>query len=53
MKIFKLILMGVFLASTPVLVTACEQDSALENAAEDIDEGIEEVQDEIDDATTN
>lgn len=46
MKIIKVFLMAIFLASTPLLLTACEDESSLEEAAE-------EISDEIDDATTN
>ena len=45
MKYFKFLMMGVALAGTPLMLTACEEKSALEEAAE-------EVEDEIDDATT-
>ncbi len=51
MKMLKMIMLGAFLVATPMALTACEQDSALENAAEDVNEGMEEVADEIDDAT--
>ena len=46
MKILKIFIMGLFLASTPMMLSACEQQS-------DLEEGIEEIGDEIDDATTN
>lgn len=46
MKILKIMMIGMFLASTPTLLTACEDESALE-------EGVEEIGDEIDDATTD
>lgn len=46
MKLFKLFLVALALTSTPLLITACDQNSSLE-------EGAEEVSDEIDDATTN
>lgn len=46
MKILKIMMIGMFLASTPILLTACEDESALE-------EGVEEIGDEIDDATTD
>ena len=46
MKAIKLFMLGLFLVGTPLFMTACEQESSLE-------EGIEEVGDEIDDATTN
>lgn len=46
MKVLKIILMGFFLTATPLMLTACEDESALE-------EGVEEVGDEIDDATTD
>jgi hypothetical protein len=46
MKLIKLMLLGVFLAATPLLMMACEQES-------DLEEGIEEIEDEIDDATTD
>lgn len=45
MKTLKTALFALFMLSTPFLVTACEQESSLE-------EGVEEVGDEIDDATT-
>jgi len=43
MKLLKILLLGAFFASTPLILTACEQESQLE-------EGVEEVGDEIDDA---
>jgi hypothetical protein len=43
MNLLKVLFMGVFLFSTPMLLTACEDESALE-------EGAEEISDEIDDA---
>lgn len=46
MNLLKLMMLGFFMLSTPVLLGACEQESSLEEAAE-------EVSDEIDDATTN
>jgi|TARA_A100000164_G_C21385907_1_gene530832 hypothetical protein len=46
MKYLKLILACLFLASTPLMLSACDKNSDLEEAAE-------EVSDEIDDATTN
>lgn len=46
MKLIKLAIVGICLASTPALITACDQNNSLE-------EGVEEIADEIDDATTN
>jgi hypothetical protein len=46
MKYLQAILMGTFLFSAPMVLVACDQDSSLE-------EGAEEIADEIDDATTN
>lgn len=46
MKILKIFMLGIFLASTPMILTACDDNSSLE-------EGAEEISDEIDDATTN
>ena len=46
MSIFKITLMAALLLSTPLLLSACEDKNALE-------EGAEEVSDEIDDATSN
>lgn len=44
--------LAVFLAAgTSVALTACESDGPAEEMGEDIDEGIEEAQDEIDEAT--
>jgi len=43
----KLVLLGFFAVSTPLLLAACEQEN---NGAEEV---MEEVGDEIDDATTN
>lgn len=45
MKVFKLFLLALVLTSTPLLISACDNNSSLEEAAE-------EVSDEIDDATT-
>lgn len=46
MNILKLAMLGLFMFSTPFVLAACEQESSFE-------EGVEEVEDEIDDATTN
>lgn len=46
MKLFKLFLVALALTSTPMLLAACDQNTSLE-------EGAEEVSDEVDDATTN
>lgn len=46
MNILKLIMLGLFAFSTPVILAACEQETPAE-------ETMEEVSDEIDDATTN
>ena len=46
MKLLKLLLLGVFLTSAPMALSACEQESELE-------EGVEEIGDEVDDATTD
>ena len=43
MNILKLFFMGVLLFSTPLMLTACEDENAIE-------EGAEEISDEIDDA---
>lgn len=44
MKVLKYIFLGAFLMATPLALSACEQQSPIE-------EGLEEVGDEIDDAT--
>tara|TARA_R100001143_G_C3237250_1_gene77448 strand:- start:128 stop:265 length:138 start_codon:yes stop_codon:yes gene_type:complete len=44
MKLLKMMMMGVFLAGTPVLLTACEDETQLE-------ESMEEAGDEIENAT--
>lgn len=44
MKALNLVLLAAFLIGTPLMITACEQQSPLEEAAE-------EVSDEVDDAT--
>ena len=46
MKLFKIFVFGFLLAVTPLALTACEDQGPLEEAGEEID-------DEIDDATTN
>lgn len=46
MKLSKLILLSAFALTMPLLLSACERESSVEEA-------IEEVSDEIDDATTN
>jgi hypothetical protein len=53
MKFLKYLFMGVFFLSAPMALTACEQESALEESTENIEEGAEEISDEIDDATTD
>ncbi len=45
MKVFKLFLLALVLTSTPMLISACDNKSSLEKAAE-------EVSDAVDDATT-
>ena len=45
MRLFKIFLMGIALASTPLVISACDENTTLE-------EGAEEVADEVDDATT-
>ncbi len=52
MRFLRLVLMGLFIVSGSAALTACEQESNLEEGAEEISEGAEEVADEIDDATT-
>lgn len=44
MKLLKIMMMGVFLAGTPVLLTACEDETVFE-------ENMEEAGDEIENAT--
>lgn len=44
MKFLNIMLLGAFLVSAPLMLTACEEQSSLE-------EGVEEVGDEIDDAS--
>ncbi|MGB0720556.1 MAG: hypothetical protein ACPGRX_08780 [Bdellovibrionales bacterium] len=46
MKLLKTGIIAIALIGTPLLISACEQKS-------DLEEGVEEIQDEIDDATTN
>lgn len=46
MKLFKYFILGLALISAPAALVACDNDSSLE-------EGAEEISDEIDDATTN
>lgn len=46
MKQFKLFILALCLIGTPLMITACEQES-------DVEEAVEEVNDEIDDATIN
>lgn len=46
MQYLKMLLLGLAFVSTPLVLSACEDESALE-------EGVEEVGDEIDDATTD
>ena len=43
MKLFRLFVLGMCLMSLPMVITACEQENSIE-------EGAEEVGDEIDDA---
>lgn len=45
MKLLHLIMAGLFLFSAPLLLSACKEESPVEEA-------VEEVQDEVDDATT-
>ncbi len=46
MKSLKILLAALFLATTPFIITACEQEGPVE-------ESMEEVGDDIDDATGN
>jgi hypothetical protein len=64
MKNLKLFLAAFILVASPMALTACEDDTMLEEGAESIEEGAdnledgaeemsEEVSDEVDDATTS
>ena len=44
MKFLNVLLLGTFLVSAPLMLTACEEQGPLE-------EGVEEIEDEIDDAS--
>jgi hypothetical protein len=44
MNILKLMMLGLFMVSTPLMLSACEQESQLE-------ESVEEAGDEIEEAT--
>lgn len=46
MNLLKILLLGTFMISGPILLTACEEQSPVEEAAE-------EAADEIDDHTSN
>ena len=46
MKSLKVLFIALTLATTPLIITACEQEGPVE-------ESLEEVGDEIDDATSN
>lgn len=46
MTFMKYAVLGFFMVTTPLMITACDNNNSVEEAAE-------EVSDEIDDATTN
>ena len=46
MNLLKMMMFGLFMLTTPLMLSACDQNNSAEEA-------VEEIGDEIDDATTN
>ena len=47
-KWLQILLFGVALAAAPLVLPACEDDGDLEDAAEEVDDAIDDAEDELD-----